>query len=246
MRVEERRIDVEPGVEVSSVWAYPMQYEPGTSAGLILAHGAGTDMRSPFLTFLQEALATRGMLTVKFNFAYREAGRKVPDPPQRLMLTWRKVIERVRADAGPGALFLGGRSMGGRIASMVAAEGEPADGLVLLGYPLQPAGRPEVVRSEHLARITSPLLFVQGSQDRLCDLALLRSVLAKLSAPSTVHVIEEGDHSFKVPKRSGKTEQQVWDDIVTSTASWLKQMTPAGPRTAHTARTDMRRGADSR
>jgi uncharacterized protein len=232
MRLDEHRIEVEPGVEVSSVWAYPMQYAPGTSAGLILAHGAGTDMRSPFLTFLQEALATRGMLTVKFNFAYREAGRKAPDPPQRLMHTWRKVIERVRADAGPGALFLGGRSMGGRIASMVAAEGEPANGLVLLGYPLQPAGRPEVVRSEHLARITSPLLFVQGSHDRLCDLGLLRSILAKLSAPSTVHVIEDGDHSFKVPKRSGKTEQQVWDDIVTTTASWLKQMTPIGLRTA--------------
>jgi len=231
MRVDEQRIEVEPGSDVSSVWAYPTGYAPGRFAGLILAHGAGSDMHNPFLSFVQKALTSRGILTVKFNFPYREAGRRAPDPPQRLMHTWRKVIERVRADARPGALFLGGRSMGGRIASMVVAQGEPADGLVLLGYPLQPAGRPDVVRSEHLARITCPLLFVQGSHDRLCDLTLLRSVLANVSVPSTVHVIEEGDHSFKVPKRSGKTEQQVWDDIVSTTGSWLKQTAPAGLRT---------------
>jgi hypothetical protein len=228
MRVDEHRIEVEPGIEVSSAWAYPTGFSAGRSPGLILAHGAGTDMRNPFLSFVQEALATRGILTVKFNFPYREAGRKAPDTAQRLAQTWRAVIERVRVDAGPGVLFLGGKSMGGRIASMVAANGEPAAGLVLLGYPLQPAGRPEVLRSEHLARISCPMLFVQGSRDRLCDLALLRGVLADVSAASTVYVIEEGDHSFKVPKRSGKTEQQVWDEIVAAVVSWLKQAAPVG------------------
>ncbi len=228
MRVDEHRIEVEPGNEVSSAWAYPLRFSPGRSPGLILAHGAGTDMHNPFLSFVQVALATRGILTVKFNFPYREAGRKAPDTAQRLVQTWRAVIERVRAEAAPGALFLGGKSMGGRIASMVAADGEPAAGLVLLGYPLQPAGRPEVLRSEHLARISCPMLFVQGSRDRLCDLTLLRAVLAGLSAPSTVYVIEEGDHSFKVPKRSGKTEQQVWDEIVAAVVSWLKQAAPVG------------------
>jgi len=224
MRVDEHRIEVEPGIEVSSVWAYPAGYSAGASPSLILAHGAGNDMRSPFLSFVHEALAGNDVMTVKFNFPYMEAGRKAPDPPQRLSRTWRAVIDRVVAEARPGALFMGGKSMGGRIASMLAADGEPVAGVVLLGYPLQPAGRPDVLRSEHLARITCPLLFVQGSRDRLCDLGRLRSVLARLSAPVTVHVIEEGDHSFKVPKRAGKTERQVWDDIVCVIVAWLNRV----------------------
>lgn len=221
MRVHEREIEVEPGVEVASVWSFPPGFAAGVSPGLILAHGAGSDMRSPFLSFVHEALATRGVMTVKFNFPYVEAGRKAPDPPQRLLQTWRAVIRRVRVEADPGPLFLGGKSMGGRIASMLVAGGAPAAGVALLGYPLQPAGRPDVLRAEHLARVTCPLLFVQGSRDRLCDLGRLRTVLAGLSAAVTLHVIEEGDHSFKVPKRSGRTERQVWDEIVAVVGSWL-------------------------
>lgn len=221
MRIERHKIEAEPGIEVSSIWAYPNEFSAGRAAGLILAHGAGTDMHNPFLSFMQEALAMRGMLTVKFNFPYKEAGRNAPDPPQRLARAWRAVAKRVRADAKPAALFLGGKSMGGRIASMLVADGEPAAGLVLLGYPLQPAGHPEVLRFEHFARITCPVLFVQGSRDRLCDLAPLRSVLPAIPAAATVHVIDEGDHSFKVPKRTGKTERQVWDEIVEVVASWL-------------------------
>lgn len=231
MRVDERKIEVEPGIEVSSVWAFPTPFAAGTSPGLILAHGAGSDMRSPFLSFMQAALAGRGVMTVTFNFPYREAGRQAPDPPQRLVQAWRAVVRRVLVDASPGPLFLGGRSMGGRIASMLAAGGEAAAGLILLGYPLQPAGRPDVVRAEHLAQIKCPMLFVQGTRDRLCDLRLLRPVLTNLPAPASLHVIEEGDHSFKVPKRLRKTEQQVWDDIVEVVASWL-WATAAAPGTA--------------
>lgn len=226
MRVESHKVEVEPGIEVSAIWAVPNDFSAGRSAGLILAHGAGTDMHSPLLSFVHEALAGRGIMTVKFNFPYMEAGRKVPDPRQRLARTWRAVVEQVRADARPGALFLGGKSMGGRIASMLVADGEPAAGLVLLGYPLQPAGRPEALRSEHFAHITCPVLFVQGSRDRLCDLGVLRSVLPTISAPVSLQVIEEGDHSFKVPKRTGKTERQVWDDIVEMVGSWLAKIAP--------------------
>jgi predicted alpha/beta-hydrolase family hydrolase len=221
MRVDEHKIEVEPGIEVSSVRAFPDGFSAGESPMLILAHGAGSDMHNPFLSFVHEALAMRGIATVKFNFPYMEAGRKAPDPPQRLAQTWRSVIQRVRADAKPGALFVGGKSMGGRIASMVAAGGEPVAGLVLLGYPLQPAGRPGAVRSEHFTHIMCPMLFVQGSRDRLCNLDLLRSVLTNVSAPATLHVIEEGDHSFKVPKRTGRTERQIWDEIVEVVAAWL-------------------------
>jgi len=222
MRAYDHKIEVEPGVAISSVWAVPEEFAAGQSPGLILAHGAGSDMRHPFLSFVHEALAMRGVGTIKFNFPYMETGRGAPDSPQRLAQAWRSVIERVRRELRPGPLFVGGKSMGGRIASLVVAGGEPTAGLVLLGYPLQPAGRPNVLRSEHLARVACPILFVQGSRDRLCDLELLRKVLATLPAPASLHVIEDGDHSFKVPKRSGKTERQVWDDIVNGVASWLK------------------------
>ena len=239
VRVDERKIELEPGVAVSSVWAFPEGFIPGKSPALILAHGAGTDMRNPFLSFVHETLAQRGVMTVKFNFPYMEAGRKAPDPPQRLAHAWRAVMQRVRADANPGALFVGGKSMGGRIASLVVASGEPAAGLVLLGYPLQPAGRPETLRSEHFARIACRVLFVQGSRDRLCDLNLLRGAVAKMSAPVTVHVIEAGDHSFKVPQRSGKTERQVWDEIVGVVGAWLSQAA-SGPGARLPARSAVR------
>jgi predicted alpha/beta-hydrolase family hydrolase len=229
MRVDAHKIEVEPGIVVSSVWAFPSEFASGKSPGLILAHGAGTDMQNPFLSFVHETLAARGILTVKFNFPYMESGRRAPDHPQRLLQAWRAVMQRVLAQAKPGALFLGGKSMGGRMASMLVAQGAPAAGLVLLGYPLQPAGRPEVLRSEHFARITCPVLFVQGSRDRLCGLGLLRGALAAICASVTLHVIEEGDHSFKVPKRTGKTERQVWDDIVGVVESWLTEAMAAFP-----------------
>jgi predicted alpha/beta-hydrolase family hydrolase len=137
------------------------------------------------------------------------------------MQTWRAVIQRVRDDGHPGALFLGGKSMGGRFASMVAAADGAVSGLVLLGYPLHPAKRLDRLRSEHLARITCPMLFIQGTRDRLCDLPTLRRVLAPLSPPAVLKLIEEGDHSFKVPKRTGLTEREVWDKIVEWVAAWL-------------------------
>jgi predicted alpha/beta-hydrolase family hydrolase len=218
---DRRRIDVDPGIQISSVWAFPEEFSVGESTALILAHGAGSNMDYPFLSFVHEALASRGILTVKFNFPYVEAGRKVPDPPALLAHAWRAIIGRVRSEARPGALFLGGRSMGGRIATNVVADGEPASGLVLLGYPLHPAGRLDALRARHLERIACPMLFIQGSRDKLCDLSTLRSVLAPLSAPITLHLIEEGDHSFKVPKRTGKTEADVRSEIVETVASWL-------------------------
>jgi uncharacterized protein len=228
--MDKRKIEVEPGIEVASVWSFPAGLAARECPTLILAHGAGSNMEHPFLSFVQETLTQRGIITVKFNFPYVEAGRKVPDHPKRLARTWRAVIEQVRAEVQPNALFLGGRSMGGRIASMVAAEGEPVSGLVLLGYPLHPAGRLDALRDKHLAHITCPMLFVQGTRDQLCDLATLRGVLALLSVPVTLHLIEEGDHSFKVPKRTGKTSPQIWAEIVGYVGSWMIGMAPTGVR----------------
>jgi uncharacterized protein len=219
--MDRRKITIEAGIEVSSVWAIPDHCAAQLAPTLILAHGAGSDMEHAFLSFVHEALARHGIASVKFNFPYTEARRKVPDAPERLARTWRAVIERVRAELSPQTLFLGGKSMGGRIASQVVAAGERARGLVFLGYPLHPAGRPEALRVKHLAGIDCPMLFIQGSRDRLCDLGVLERELPQLSASVTLHVIEEGDHSFKVPKRTGRSEQQIWDEIVETTAAWL-------------------------
>lgn len=226
--MDRRKIEVAPGIEVTSAWAFPEGFFAGESPGLILAHGAGSNMDHPFLSFVHEALAQRGILTIKFNFPYAEAGRAAPDPPQLLKRTWRAVIQRVRSDCRPKALFLGGKSMGGRYASMVAADGEDVSGLVLLGYPLHPAKRLDALRSEHLARIACPMLFIQGTRDSLCDLETLRGVLVPLSGRATLHLIEEGDHSFTVPKRTGLTKLEVWDRIVDWVATWLNGVVRPG------------------
>lgn len=219
-----RTIAVGAERKVSSVWAVPTAYPQTHSTGLILAHGAGNDMTNPFLGHVHRCLAQRGVLTVKFNFPYKEQGRKAPDRAPILEATWRAVVERVRGDPQlrPNRLFLGGKSMGGRMASHLAAAGEPCDGLVFLGYPLHPARKPEQLRAAHLKDVTAPMLFVQGTRDDLCDLDRLQAVLGNLRAPATLHVVDGGDHSFKVPKRLGRSEAEVWHEIVEVVAAWLE------------------------
>jgi hypothetical protein len=225
MNITTRKIPIGPDAEVSSVWAAPDDYRPGRDDALILAHGAGNDMHSPFLNHVHERLADRGVLTVKFNFPYKERGGKAPDRTPVLEATWRAVAAAVRADAlAPARLFLGGKSMGGRMATHLAAAGEACAGLVLLGYPLHPARKPERLRDEHLPRIACPMLFIEGTRDPLCDLDLLRGILKTLPAPVQLHVIDGGDHSFKPPKRMGRAEPEVWDEIVTVTAEWMSRV----------------------
>jgi predicted alpha/beta-hydrolase family hydrolase len=225
MITAEQRIWLDPTTGVSSVWRFPEDAPAGGDC-LILAHGAGNDMHSPFISHLQRAIASRGVITVKFNFPYKEQGRVAPDRAPRLEQTFRAVIEAVQADPGrrPQQLFIGGKSMGGRIASQLAAQDLPVAGLVLLGYPLHPAGRPEQLRAAHLGRITCPMLFIQGSRDRLCDLDLLRQTLGTVRAPVTLHVITDGDHSFKVPKRAGRTETAIWDEIAEVLLDWMARI----------------------
>jgi predicted alpha/beta-hydrolase family hydrolase len=220
----QRAIAVSPGVTVSSVWRVPSGYD--RERALVLAHGAGNDMHGEFLSFVHAALAERGTLTVKFNFPYTERGARAPDRPPVLIDAWRAVARSVREDAkvAPNRLVLGGKSMGGRIASMIAADGEECAGLVLLGYPLHPAGQPAKLRVDHLARIRVPMLFVQGTRDPLGEIALLEEELAGLEAPVTLHRIEEGDHSFAVPKRLGRAPQEIRDEIAGVVERWLAQL----------------------
>jgi uncharacterized protein len=189
----------------------------GERAGVIvLGHGAGAPQTHPWMVRMARALAARGLEVVTFNFLYTEAKRRLPDKPAVLESTWRAVVDGVRGHAyAPrnGRLFLGGKSMGGRIATQVAAApeglGELA-GLVLLGYPLHPPGRPDKLRAAHLERVKAPMLFVQGSRDAFGSPAELEPFVAPLAPRGTrIFAIEGGDHSLVTPKSSGFGAEEV-------------------------------------
>jgi predicted alpha/beta-hydrolase family hydrolase len=219
-------IQVTSDLQVTSVWAVPEGYQAGRGDAVILAHGAGNDMNHGFMCFFHRAFAEAGLLSVKFNFPYTEAGRKAPDRMPLLEATWRLVIDAVRSDAAlaPRRLFLAGKSMGGRVASHVAAQGTACDGLIFLGYPLHAAGKPDQLRVEHWAQLTRPSLFVEGTRDPLCNLDTLRTELPRLSSSATLHVVEGGDHSFKVPKSAGITEPEVWLEVSGAVTSWIRRL----------------------
>ena len=225
MQEEHRKITVQPGMDITSVWAIPDQYQPGQSNAVILAHGAGNDMPHPFMSYFHHAFAEAGLLSIKFNFPYTEQGRKAPDRAAVLEQTWRAIHDAVKTDAlAPNRLFLAGKSMGGRVASLAVANGLECAGLIFLGYPLHPPKQPEKTRTEHWAAIHCPALFLEGTRDSLCDLALLKSSLPLLPGPVTLKVIEGGDHSFKVPKSLQRSQASVFEDMSTTAVDWMNQV----------------------
>lgn len=230
MRLENRTIQVNPDIQVSSVWAMPDDYHGSESGAVILAHGAGNDMHHPFMNHFHRTFAEAGLLSVKFNFPYKEQGRKTPDRLPLLESTWRAVIRAVRenAELSPKHLYLAGKSMGGRVAFHLAAQGESCDGLIFLGYPLHPANQVDKLRVEHWANLSCPVLFVQGTRDALCDLDVLKAELPRIPAPVTLHVVEGGDHSYKVPKSVGKSQQDIWQEVLTAITDWVMK-THHGP-----------------
>jgi len=218
-----RRVALPGGGAVSAVIALPAGFRrPGRVPAVILAHGAGADMRSPFMSTIHTGLARAGYVTVKFNFPYTEARRRAPDPRSVLERCYRAVADAVLNDTAiaPPWIVIGGKSLGGRIASYLAAAGAPVKGLLLLGYPLHPAGRPDELRSDHLPSISVPTLFVQGTRDALCDLERLRPVLKSMPR-AALHAIDSGDHSFRKPRRMGQTDPEVWGQVVSVSARWL-------------------------
>lgn len=194
-----------------------------SGVAVALAPGAGTSMENPLLLAVAERLAERGHAVLRFNFAYRERGSKRPDPPQKLIATYRAAADVLRR-RGPGKLVIGGRSMGGRMATLLAAEGYACDGLLLLGYPLHPAGKPEKLRDEHLSKVAAPLLFVQGTRDALCDLRLLRPVIARLGERATLHEVAGADHGFEVRKMDGRTPESVLEEVTVASANWIERV----------------------
>lgn len=210
--------------EYQSVTAavYPASKKNRAGVTLILGHGAGAGQTSGFMVKIATELAARGIDAVTFNFFYTEHGRGIPDKNDVLEACYRAVIETTRAHKklAKNKLAIGGKSMGGRIASQVAAGGAgDLAGLVFLGYPLHPPGRPEKLRAAHLPAIKAPMLFVQGSRDTFGTPDELRPILKKL--PAKLYIIEGGDHSFKVPKSMGPQEE-VYSKILDEIAEWLR------------------------
>ncbi len=222
-RPVERRVRVSQSVEVSAILHVP----PRPLALYVLAHGAGAGMRHPFLESLARRFAALEIGTLRYQFPYMERGSRRPDPEPLLLDTVRAAVAEGREAAEGVPLLAGGKSMGGRMTSRAAAS-DPLSGvagLVFLGFPLHPAGRPGTSRADHLMRVGIPMLFLQGTRDTLADLALLRPVVERLGTRATLREIDHADHSFRVLKRSGRTDDHVLDELARAAAAWREGLT---------------------
>ncbi|HJZ71818.1 MAG TPA: alpha/beta fold hydrolase [Vicinamibacterales bacterium] len=199
-------------------------------AALILAHGAGAGQRSAFMVDFATALSDMGVDVVTFNFPYTEQRRKIPDRAPVLESCYRDVITATRAEleSGRRALFVGGKSMGGRIATQVAAaDGTlPITGLVLLGYPLHPPGKVTERRDKHLPSVGRPMLFVQGARDAFGTPEELSAILPALQPKATLHAVPQGDHSFKIPRRDPGAQAAIYVAIQRTIVAWVREQAP--------------------
>jgi predicted alpha/beta-hydrolase family hydrolase len=190
---------------------------------LVLAHGAGAGMRHHFMEDVAEKLAARAIATLRYQFPYMEKGIKRPDNDALLTATVRSAVAAAREQAPDLPLFAGGKSMGGRVTSLAVSKQaiEALRGLVFFGFPLHAAGRPGAERGKHLYNTNVPMLFVQGSRDSLADLRLLKPVCKGIGERAELLVVEGGDHSFHMLKSSGRSDDQVLDEIVSKAAAWM-------------------------
>jgi hypothetical protein len=189
----------------------------------VLAHGAGAGMAHPFMTAVAEALADRGIATLRYQFPYMEQGSRRPDRPAVAQETVREAVAEAHRHFGNLPLFAGGKSFGGRMTSQAQAEAPlpGVRGLVFLGFPLHPAKRSSVARAEHLANVRIPMLFLQGTRDALAEADLVARVVAGLSDRATLTTILGADHSFHVPARTGRTDGQVMAELADAAAAWM-------------------------
>lgn len=191
---------------------------------LVFAHGAGAGMRHAFMAGMSERLVERGIGTFRYQFPYTEAGKRRPDPQPILLATVRSAVRRAAEEGLP--LLAGGKSMGGRMTSL-AASVEPlpdVHGIAFFGFPLHAPARPGTERAEHLARVTVPLLFLQGTRDSLAKLELVEPVIESLGDAATLHIVDGADHGFHVPKRSGRTDAEALDEIADAVAVWARAL----------------------
>jgi predicted alpha/beta-hydrolase family hydrolase len=202
----------------------------GLDRAVLLAHGAGADLGAPALRAAADALADARIPSLRFNYPYRDAGKKAPDRPAALLAATRAAVDELaaRTRLPPERLVLGGRSMGGRYCSLVAGaetDAVPALGLCLLGYPLHAAGKPESRRDEHFPRLTMPVLFVSGTRDSLASKADLQRSARKVKGPVTWSWLDTADHGFKPLKSSGRSLADVLDQVAEATVTWVGNLT---------------------
>ena len=213
-------------VESVTALLYPAAKNNRAGVTIILGHGAGADQMSGFMRMAAEGLAARGLDAMTFNFIYKEKRKSVPDPKAKLESCYQAVIQAAQQNKKLKAnkLVIGGKSMGGRIASQVAAEdSEGIAGLVYLGYPLHPPGRPDKLRDEHLPSIKAPMLFVQGSRDAFGNEEEIKAIVKQRRLKADLYFVAAGDHSFKVPK-SVKPQQQVYEEVMDEVARWCGEL----------------------
>jgi uncharacterized protein len=204
---------------------YPAAKKNKLSKTIILGHGAGANQLSGFIRLFASGLAERGFDALTFNFIYTEKGRGGPDPKAKLELCYAAVIDAAikHRKLKDNRLLIGGKSMGGRIASQVAAAGDQRiTGLVFLGYPLHPPGQPQKLRTDHWSSIKAPMLFLQGTRDSLGTPDEIKPFLKKLKLKAKVYVIETGDHSFKVQKSAGVPQDVVYERAMDEIVEWSK------------------------
>lgn len=221
MPLTDLHVPLPAGPETVSV-AYERPADP--TATLVVAHGAGAGMEHPFLTGFTGGLNELGVATLRFNFPYREAGRRFPDRPPAAIATWRAAMaaatEEARRHGDAGPVWAAGKSFGGRMASMAVSEGMPAAGLVYLGYPLHAPGKPEKLRDEHLYGLPLPMLFLQGSRDTFATPQILEDVVARIGSNAVLQWVDGGDHSFAVAGRK-RPAQEIGASLAAPVAAFL-------------------------
>jgi predicted alpha/beta-hydrolase family hydrolase len=228
-RFEELKIPVpseEEGLEVSGVLGIPEWWPSGARVGVVIAPGNSGRHDEPIVEDLHRELTERKFLSLRFNFPFGEAGKKRPDAMLTLRQTYRAAVQMLSADptSAPAHVFIGGLGLGAKVASVVATDRIRVTGMFSLGYPLHPARKPEKADAEQLYRIITPMLFLQGSKAQNCDLDLLRRSLARVGAPTVLHVVDEADHQFKVAKKSGRTHEEVLTECLTVLETWFDKV----------------------
>lgn len=213
------RLDIDPQTSVSAL----LQVPPDARAAYVLAHGAGAGMDHAFMAAAAQGLAERGVATLRYQFPYMERGSKRTDPPAVAHAAVRAAVARAAQEFGGLRLYAGGKSFGGRMTSQAQAATPLAgvEGLVFLGFPLHPDGAPSSTRAEHLRDVGIPMLFIQGTRDKLADIGRMQALAAELGERATLMEIAEADHSFHVLVRSGRTNPEVLQEVLDGAARWM-------------------------
>ena len=220
-------IDMGGREHVSAIFAGPDRSSQTGRTGMIIAHGAGNDMHNALIVAVAEGLAACGIVTMRFNFPYKEKGKRSPDSQKKLVHAWRCAYEFLRENTifPIDRIIAAGKSMGGRVASQMVADSQmDVAALIFLGYPLHAPGKKDQLRDAHLYQIRAPMLFFSGTKDPLCDIDKLNTVLDNLPCPHDLEIIDGGNHSFRLPKAYSRSEADVHRQILEKCVEWIGQV----------------------